>query len=212
MYLFINIYGILSYKYNYSSMKENILVTGSAGFIGFSLCKKLIEKGKSLIGIDNIDALLKPPPADNPQPLEAGFENNQLLMGQPAQAFVQQDHDAHIAAHMALLKTPPVQSNAMVQAAIHAHIMQHLQMKADLVAQQQMPPEQMQQYQQLQQQAQNVNPQEALQIQTQAKDLLAQYSAPIFAELVTQTECTNKSTLNVSHWVGTLKVFSVLFT
>ena len=74
----------------------------------------------------------------------------------------------------------------MVQAAIHAHIMQHLQMKADLVAQQQMPPEQMQQYQQLQQQAQNVNPQEALQIQTQAKDLLAQYSAPIFAELVTQ--------------------------
>ena len=36
-------------------MKENILVTGSAGFIGFSLCKKLIERGKYLIGIDNID-------------------------------------------------------------------------------------------------------------------------------------------------------------
>ena len=138
------------------------------------------------IGIDNIDALLKPPPADNPQPLEAGFENNQLLMGQPAQAFVQQDHDAHISAHMALLKTPPVQSNAMVQAAIHAHIMQHLQMKADLLAEQQMPPELMQQYQQLQQQAQNVDPQQSLQIQTQAKDLLAQFSAPIFAELVTQ--------------------------
>ena len=35
-------------------MKKNILVTGSAGFIGFSLCKKLIENGNKVIGIDNI--------------------------------------------------------------------------------------------------------------------------------------------------------------
>ena len=138
------------------------------------------------IGIDNIDALLQPPPPDNPQPIEAGFENNSLLMAQPAQAFIQQNHDAHIAAHMALLKTPPVQSNAMVQAGIHAHIMQHLQMKADVMAQEQMPPEVMQQYQQLQQQIQNVSQQEANALQMQANDLLAQYSAPIFAELVTQ--------------------------
>jgi hypothetical protein len=138
------------------------------------------------IGIDNIDALLQPPPAEEPQPIEAGFENNSLLMAQPAQAFMQQNHDAHIAAHMALLKTPPVQSNAMVQAGIHAHIMQHLQMKADVMAQEQMPPEVMQQYQQLQQQMQNVSQQEAGALQTQANDLLAQFSAPIFAELVTQ--------------------------
>ena len=30
-----------------------ILVTGSAGFIGFSLCKKLLERGDNIIGIDN---------------------------------------------------------------------------------------------------------------------------------------------------------------
>ena len=30
-----------------------ILVTGSAGFIGFSLCVKLLERGDSVIGIDN---------------------------------------------------------------------------------------------------------------------------------------------------------------
>jgi len=30
-----------------------ILVTGSAGFIGFSLCFKLLEKGNSIIGVDN---------------------------------------------------------------------------------------------------------------------------------------------------------------
>ena len=30
-----------------------ILVTGSAGFIGFSLCNKLLERGDNIIGIDN---------------------------------------------------------------------------------------------------------------------------------------------------------------
>jgi UDP-glucuronate 4-epimerase len=32
-----------------------ILVTGSAGFIGFHVCKKLIEKGNTVIGIDNLN-------------------------------------------------------------------------------------------------------------------------------------------------------------
>ena len=44
-------------------MSEYILVTGCAGFIGFHLCKKLIEEGSRVIGIDNIndyyDTLLK---------------------------------------------------------------------------------------------------------------------------------------------------------
>ena len=41
-----------------SSIKMNdkkILVTGSAGFIGASLSKKLLENGHELIGIDNIN-------------------------------------------------------------------------------------------------------------------------------------------------------------
>ena len=36
-------------------MTENILVTGSAGFVGFYLCKKLIQKGYYVIGIDNVN-------------------------------------------------------------------------------------------------------------------------------------------------------------
>ena len=32
---------------------NKIIVTGSAGFIGFSLCIKLLERGDSIIGIDN---------------------------------------------------------------------------------------------------------------------------------------------------------------
>lgn len=35
---------------------QTILVTGAAGFIGFFLCKRLLEKGHSVVGLDNINA------------------------------------------------------------------------------------------------------------------------------------------------------------
>ena len=136
------------------------------------------------IGVDNIEQILTPPPPTDPKPMEAGFENNKLLLGQQAQAFGQQNHDAHIATHLALLQTPPVQMNAQVQALIHSHIMQHLQMKADAMAEQQMPPDVQQQFQQIQQQAQQASPAEAEQLVQQAGDILAQFSAPILAQLI----------------------------
>ena len=142
------------------------------------------------IGVDNIDQLLMPPPDAQPRPTEAGIENNGLLMGMPAQAFPQQNHDAHISVHMSLLNTPPVQMNAQVQALIHSHIMQHLQMKADGLAQQQMPPEVLNQYQQLIQQSEQSPEAEAIPLLTQANDLLAQFSAPILSELM--IEYTNQ--------------------
>jgi len=136
------------------------------------------------IGVDNIEQILVPPPQTEPQPIEAGFENNKLLLGNPAKAFPEQNHDAHIATHMSLLNTPPVQMNAQVQALIHSHIMEHLQMKADILAQQQMPPEALQQLQQIQQQAQQVSPAEQGMLQQEANNILAQFSAPIMSELV----------------------------
>ena len=138
------------------------------------------------LGVDNIDSLLLPPPPSTPSPVEAGMENSSLLMGQPAQAFPQQNHDAHISTHVTLLSLQPVQTNAQIQANIISHIMQHLQLKADAIAQQQMPPETMQQYQQLQQQAQQATPIEAQQMNAQANDILAQFSAPIMSDLTNQ--------------------------
>ena len=35
---------------------KTILVTGAAGFIGFHLCKRLLELGHSVVGIDNINS------------------------------------------------------------------------------------------------------------------------------------------------------------
>ena len=136
------------------------------------------------IGVDNIEQILVPPPQTEPKPIEAGFENNQLLLGNPAKAFPEQNHDAHIATHMSLLNTPPVQMNAQVQALVHAHIMEHLQMKSDILAQEQMPPEVLQQYQQIQQQAQQVSPAEQGVLMQQANSIIAQFSAPIMSQLI----------------------------
>ena len=127
-----------------------------------------------------------PPPDTTPKPIESGMENSSLMMGGPAQAFPEQDHDAHIATHVSLLNMSPVQMNAQIQGNIHSHIMQHLQLKADAIAQQQMPPEAMQQYQQMQQQAQQMPPQEAAPLMQQAQAMLAQFSSPIMSELMQQ--------------------------
>ena len=37
-------------------MDKKILITGAAGFIGFHLCKKLIEKGEFVVGLDNMNS------------------------------------------------------------------------------------------------------------------------------------------------------------
>ena len=127
-----------------------------------------------------------PPPNSDPLPIEAGMENNMLLMGQPAQAFPEQNHDAHIAIHMSLFNTPPVQSNAAIQAMIHSHIMQHLQMKADNLGIEQMPPEIRQQYEQMSAQLEQITPPEQERLQAQIQQLVAQFSAPILAEIVNE--------------------------
>ena len=37
-------------------MTERFLITGVAGFIGFHLCKKLLENGEELVGLDNLNS------------------------------------------------------------------------------------------------------------------------------------------------------------
>jgi len=135
------------------------------------------------LGVDNVDALLQPPPDMTPKPVDAGQENAGLLLGQPAQAFPEQNHQAHLEAHKSLFLTDIVKQSPQVQALIISHCMQHLQFLATQIAQEQMPPEMQQQIQQIQAQMQQVSPQEAAAIQQQIQMIMEQFSSQIMAQL-----------------------------
>ena len=137
----------------------------------------------SALGVDNIEALLLPPQDMTPKPVDAGIENSGLLQGIPANAFAEQNHEAHIEAHKSLFLTQGVQMNPQLQSMIIAHVMQHLQFLANQIAEQQMPPEAQQQIQQMMQQAQTLDPQSQMMVQQQVQGIIESMSSPILAQL-----------------------------
>lgn len=85
--------------------------------------------------VQNIEEILPTPP--QPQPVDPAMENSRILMGQAAQAFPEQNHDAHMTAHVSLLQTALVQQNPQAQAVLYAHIQEHVAMEAHRRAQEQ---------------------------------------------------------------------------
>jgi len=51
---FIAVFSILNNKY-FGKLMNKILVTGAAGFIGFHLSKRLLERGDEVVGLDNLN-------------------------------------------------------------------------------------------------------------------------------------------------------------
>ena len=138
------------------------------------------------LGIDNVEGLLQPPaPPPTPMPVDAGSENAGFMMGAPALAFPQQNHQAHIDAHRSMFLTDVVKGTPQLQGGIIAHMMQHLQFMASEMAQEQLPQKLRDQMEQLNQAvAFGQVPQEQIQpLQQQLNDMIEQYSAPILAEL-----------------------------
>jgi len=80
------------------------------------------------LGTKQIPELLKP--EDKPVPKDPAIENAEALQMKIAQAFPDQDHDAHIAAHSAFMRTRMVQINPPVYALLQGHISQHVSFKA----------------------------------------------------------------------------------
>jgi hypothetical protein len=83
-----------------------------------------------VIGIKNA-AKLVPMPEDM-KPQDPVTENMSFLTGKPAKAFIQQDHQAHMAVHQMLLQDPQVQAAIgqnpqaqAIQAALMAHVAEH---------------------------------------------------------------------------------------
>ena len=138
------------------------------------------------LGVDNIESLLMPPQDTTPKPVDAGIENSGLLQGIPANAFEQQNHEAHIEAHKTLFLTQGVQMNPQLQSIIIAHVMQHLQFLANQMAEEQMPPEAKQQIEQMMQQAQQMDVPSQQMVQQQVQSMIEGISSPILAQLSSQ--------------------------
>ena len=91
------------------------------------LHRQMIE----VLGVKNADKLV--PIKDDMEPADPVSENMSSLVGKPMKAFIYQDHDAHIGAHMAFLQDPQVAQmigqNPQAQqigASLQAHIAEHL--------------------------------------------------------------------------------------
>ncbi|RPJ34207.1 MAG: hypothetical protein EHM17_07420 [Verrucomicrobiaceae bacterium] len=91
------------------------------------LHRQMIE----VLGVKNADKIL-PMPEDQ-TPRDPISENMAVMIGKPVKAFIYQDHDAHISAHMTFLQDPMIAAtlgqNPMaqqMQAALMAHVAEHL--------------------------------------------------------------------------------------
>jgi len=80
------------------------------------------------LDIKNIDAILPEPP--QPQPVDPATENGNALKGMPLQAFPEQDHEAHVRAHIPFLANPASQANPQGYLMLHAHVQDHIGMMA----------------------------------------------------------------------------------
>ena len=94
------------------------------------LHRQMIE----VLGVKNADKLV--PIKEDMEPADPVSENMSSLVGKPMKAFIYQDHEAHIGAHMAFMQDPQVAQmigqNPQAQqigAALQAHIAEHLGFK-----------------------------------------------------------------------------------
>ena len=84
-----------------------------------------------VLGVKNAEKLV--PVEDDQRPRDPVSENMSFLTGKPTKAFIYQDHEAHIATHMALMQDPSVMAMIgqtpmaqQMQGAIMAHIAEHM--------------------------------------------------------------------------------------
>ena len=94
------------------------------------LHRQMIE----VLGVKNASKLV--PSAEDQKPVDPVSENMNLMMGKPVKAFIYQDHEAHLAVHMAAMQDPKLAAvigqNPQAQtimAAASAHIMEHVAMQ-----------------------------------------------------------------------------------
>jgi hypothetical protein len=97
-----------------------------------------------VLGIKNYQKLV--PMADDMKPTDPVTENQNLITNKPVKAFIEQNHQAHIAVHMAAAQDPKImqlvgqnpQMAQSIQSALSAHVAEHLGMEYRLQIEKQM--------------------------------------------------------------------------
>jgi hypothetical protein len=86
-----------------------------------------------VLGISNASKLVPLKDGDDMKPRDPVSENMDVINGKPVKAFIAQDHEAHVAVHMAAMQDPQIQQlmgqnpNAQtMQAAMMAHLNEHI--------------------------------------------------------------------------------------
>jgi len=84
-----------------------------------------------VLGIKNAAKLV--PTDDDQKPTDPVTENMNVLRGKPVKAFMYQDHEAHLAVHLAAMRDPKLAAimgqnpqAQVIQAAAQAHVMEHV--------------------------------------------------------------------------------------
>ena len=80
------------------------------------------------LGLKNIDQLLPPPPP--PTPKDPALEHIDAMAMKPFQAYRNQDHRAHITAHMNFMATNFARNNPPIMAALEKNIFEHISLMA----------------------------------------------------------------------------------
>ena len=133
------------------------------------------------LGIKDVDLVLPPP--KEPQPTDAAEENRNVLSNLPLQAFMEQNHQAHIVAHMIMMKTPVVMAAPLVTGSLMGHVAQHISMQARKMVTEELGP----QIQQAQAQGVQLNEQQQQQLMADAENRVSELIAQITAEVMAAT-------------------------
>ena len=80
------------------------------------------------LDIKNIEAIL--PPKPQPKPIDPATENGNAMKNMPLQVFPEQDHEAHVKAHISMLSSQTSQANPQGYIMLQAHVQEHVGMMA----------------------------------------------------------------------------------
>ena len=80
------------------------------------------------LGVKDIDTLL--PPVAEPAPMDPSVEHINVLSGKSIKAFPNQDHTAHMKAHLAFMGTQIARTNPNILASIQKNILEHISLMA----------------------------------------------------------------------------------